>query len=79
MGKGQYQYTLQGSDMDELYTFAKRCEADLARLPELTDVGSDLQISNPQLNIQVDRDRAATLRVSVAQIESALHSAFGRS
>jgi HAE1 family hydrophobic/amphiphilic exporter-1 len=77
MGKGQYQYTLQGSDMDELYAFAKRCEADLAKLPGLVDVGSDLQIANPQLDIDVDRDRAATLKVSVAQIQNALYSAFG--
>ena len=44
-GKGQYQYTLQGSDIDALYAFAKICEADLAALPELQDVSSDLQLS----------------------------------
>jgi HAE1 family hydrophobic/amphiphilic exporter-1 len=76
-GKGQYQYTLQGSDIDALYVFAKTCEAELAGLPELQDVSSDLQIANPQLNVTIDRDRAATLRVSAAQVENALYSAFG--
>jgi HAE1 family hydrophobic/amphiphilic exporter-1 len=76
-GKGQYQYTLQGSEIDALYAFAKTCEAELATLPELQDVSSDLQIANPQLNITIDRDRAATLRVSAAQVENALYSAFG--
>jgi HAE1 family hydrophobic/amphiphilic exporter-1 len=76
-GKGQYQYTLQGSDIDALYIFAKTCETELAALPELQDVSSDLQIANPQLNITIDRDRASSMKVSAAQVENALYSAFG--
>jgi len=46
-------------------------------LPELQDISSDLQIANPQLNIDIDRDKASEKKVSVEQIEGALFSAFG--
>ncbi len=77
MSKSQYQYTLQGSDAPELYAFATRMATELAALPELLDVTSDLQITNPQVNVAIDRDKAAVLGVSAAQIENALYSAFG--
>ena len=55
--KSLYQFTLQGPDTDELYRYAPQLEARLRALPGLLDVTSDLQISNPELNVQVDRDR----------------------
>ncbi|HCE42742.1 MAG TPA: acriflavine resistance protein B [Lentisphaeria bacterium] len=76
--KGQYQYTLQGFDGGELYKFGLYAEHELANdIPGLQDVSSDLQISNPQLNIDIDRDKISTLKISAEQIESALYSAFG--
>lgn len=75
--KSQYQYTLQGSDTDELYRQAAILEAALKGFPELQDVTSDLLVNNPQINIRIDRDRASTLGVSAEQIESALYSAYG--
>src|SRR5262249_30465108 len=41
------------------------------------DVTSDLQLQNPQLNIAIDRDKAATLKVNAQQIENALYDAYG--
>jgi HAE1 family hydrophobic/amphiphilic exporter-1 len=75
--KALYQFTLQGSDVEELYASAKALQQKLAGLPELTDVTSDLQIRNPEIRVAIDRDRAAALGVSPAQIESALYDAYG--
>jgi HAE1 family hydrophobic/amphiphilic exporter-1 len=73
----QYQYTLQGPDTTELYAAARKLRDDAAAIPGLTDVISDLQLQNPQLNISIDRDKAATLKVSAQQIENVLYDAYG--
>jgi HAE1 family hydrophobic/amphiphilic exporter-1 len=75
--KSLYQLTLQGPDTDELYRVAPQLEAKLRELPGLQDVTSDLQIQNPQVNVQIDRDRALALGVSAQQIEDALYTSFG--
>jgi HAE1 family hydrophobic/amphiphilic exporter-1 len=75
--KGQYQYTLVGFNTEELYRFATEAERELAAMPDLQDVSSDLQISNPQLNLDIDRDKISTLKITAAQVEDALYSAFG--
>jgi hydrophobic/amphiphilic exporter-1 (mainly G- bacteria), HAE1 family len=75
--KSQYQVTLQGTDLNELYAGAAKMEVELARLPGLVDVSSDLQIKSPEAHVVIDRDRAAALGVTPEQIESALYSAYG--
>ncbi|HXH27559.1 MAG TPA: efflux RND transporter permease subunit [Candidatus Polarisedimenticolia bacterium] len=75
--KSQYQYTLQGADTSELYQVAPVLEAKIRDLPGFQDVTSDLQLKNPQVEVEILRDRAATLRVSAQQIESALYDAYG--
>jgi len=75
--KSLYQLTLQGPDTDELYRVAPQLEAKLRELPGLQDVTSDLQIQNPQVNVEIDRDRALALGVSAQQIEDALYTSFG--
>jgi hydrophobic/amphiphilic exporter-1 (mainly G- bacteria), HAE1 family len=75
--KSLYQFTLQGSSTDELYRVAPQLEARLKALPGLQDVTTDLQIRNPQLDVQVDRDRAVSLGVTAQQVEDALFTAFG--
>jgi HAE1 family hydrophobic/amphiphilic exporter-1 len=72
-----YQYTLQGLRQDELYAWAQRMEGTLRRLPQLQDVNTDLQLHAPIMSVNVDRDRAASLGVSVDQVRQALYSAFG--
>jgi HAE1 family hydrophobic/amphiphilic exporter-1 len=73
----QYQYTLQGTDTAELYAAARKLQDDAAAIPGLTDVISDLQLQNPQLNVLIDRDKSATLKVNAQQIENALYDAYG--
>ncbi len=75
--KAVYQYTLQDTDLAELYQWAPLLFQKLRELPALIDVNTDLQISTPQLTVQIDRDRASALGVTPAQIENALYSAYG--
>jgi len=77
ISKAQYQFVLQSPDTEELYTNASAFEAKLRGLPMLQDVTSDLQIRNPQVNLEIDRDRAAALGVTAQQIEDTLYSAYG--
>jgi HAE1 family hydrophobic/amphiphilic exporter-1 len=75
--KSQYQFTLQSPDTNELYQYAPQLEDKLKELPGLQDVTSDLQIKNPQVNVEIDRDKAASLGVTAAQVEEALYTAYG--
>jgi HAE1 family hydrophobic/amphiphilic exporter-1 len=75
--KSQYQFTLQSPNMKELYTYAPLLEAKLRELPMLQEVTTDLQITNPQVNIELNRDKASALGVSAQQVEDALYTAYG--
>jgi hydrophobic/amphiphilic exporter-1 (mainly G- bacteria), HAE1 family len=75
--KAQYQFVLQSPDSAALYAHAEEFEQKLSMLPQLQDVTSDLEIKNPQLNLDIDRERSAALGVSAEQIESTLYSAYG--
>jgi HAE1 family hydrophobic/amphiphilic exporter-1 len=72
-----YLYTLQSGSLDELYRFAPLVEAQMRRLPALEDLGSDLQIRNPQAVLHIDREKAAALGLTADQIRSTLYNAFG--
>jgi HAE1 family hydrophobic/amphiphilic exporter-1 len=75
--KSLYQLTLQSPDMKDLYHHAPLLEAKVRTLPGLIDVTSDLQIKNPQVNVVINRDKAATLGVTAQQVEDALYYAYG--
>jgi HAE1 family hydrophobic/amphiphilic exporter-1 len=75
--KSLYQFTLQSPDIKELYHYAPLLEDKMRTLPGLIDVTSDLQDKNPQVNVMIHRDKAATLGVSAQQIEDALYYAYG--
>ncbi|HEU4641987.1 MAG TPA: multidrug efflux RND transporter permease subunit [Gemmatimonadaceae bacterium] len=75
--KSNYQFTLQSPDIQTLYDAAGKLEARLHDIPGLQDVTSDLQISSPQVDVRIDRDRAASLGISADQIEQALYNAYG--
>ena len=77
MTRSQYQFTLQDPDTGELYRAAPRFEAALRTLEGFEDVTSDLQIRNPQVNVDLDRDQIAALGLTVDQVELALTSAYG--
>jgi hydrophobic/amphiphilic exporter-1 (mainly G- bacteria), HAE1 family len=74
--KSLYQFTLQGQDTAELYRIAAGFEAKLRELPELQDVTSDLQISNPRIKVSINRDKVAALGLTMLQVEDALSYAY---
>ncbi|MBI3694413.1 MAG: efflux RND transporter permease subunit [Acidobacteria bacterium] len=77
VSKSVYQYTLQDADLKELYKWSPIVESRMRELPGLQDVSSDLQITSPQVTVEIDRDKASLLGVSAAQIEGALYNAYG--
>ena len=77
MTKGEYQYTLRSSDTDALYRIAPLLREKIARIDGLRDVGSDLYITNPQITVEIDRERAASYGISVDQVRQELYNAFG--
>ncbi len=74
--KSLYQFTLQSPDTKELYHYAGLMEAKMRELPILQDVTSDLLIKNPQVDVIIDRDKAAALGITAHQVEDALYSAY---
>jgi len=76
--KSQYQLALQSPDTAELYRDSMSFMKDMAKLPGLQDVTTDLLIANPQVNVNIDRDKASALGVSAQQIEDALYTAYGQ-
>ena len=76
MSRSQYQYTLQNPDTEELYRVAPQFEAALRDVDGLLDVSSDLQIRNPELRVDLNRDQIAALGLTVDQVQLALNSAF---
>jgi HAE1 family hydrophobic/amphiphilic exporter-1 len=72
-----YQLTLFGPDTADLYRFAPQLEAKMNANPMLQDVNTDLLLKNPQINVDIERDKAAALGVTPEQIESTLYTAYG--
>jgi hydrophobe/amphiphile efflux-1 (HAE1) family protein len=78
ISRGQYQYTLQDANLDELNTWAPRMLAKLKTLPGLADVSTDQQGSAPQLRIEINRDAAARFGIQPQAIDDTLDDAFGQ-
>jgi multidrug efflux pump len=74
----QYQFSLQADTVEELYTWAPKILAELQKVPQLTDVNSDQQNKGLETDITIDRETAARLGISVAQIDNTLYDAFGQ-
>ncbi len=75
--KSTYQMTLQSPNTDELYKYSSILESKLRALPDLRGVNSDLQITSPQVDVEINRDKAHTLGLTAQAIESALSDAYG--
>ncbi len=78
-GRSAYQYTLQGSNTEELYAAAPALEDALHGIPQLVDITSDLQLASPQVNVTLDRDRIAALGLTVDQVQTAMSGAYASS
>jgi HAE1 family hydrophobic/amphiphilic exporter-1 len=77
ISKSQYQYTLQSNETDTLYRVAPEMRDKIARTPGLLDVTTDLNVKNPQMLVEVDREKAAVYGLSVDQVRQELFNAFG--
>ena len=75
--KAAYQYTMQDADTAILYKWSPTLLDKIRGLPGFLDVNSDLQVTSPQVLVEIDRDRASAMGVTAAQIESALNNAYG--
>jgi len=78
LSRTQYQYTLTDTDSAELNHWAPTVEAAMRKLPALQDVASDQQIAAPHIGIEVDRDAASRLGLSLSLIDETLYDAFGQ-
>ena len=76
--KAQYQYTLQSIDLPLLYDWSARVTQAFQQLPGFQDVTNDLDLNSPSIMVDVNRDKLATLGLTMAQVQSALGSAFGQ-
>jgi multidrug efflux pump len=74
----QYQYTLQADNVEELRTWGPRILAELQKVPLLSQVNIDQQDYGLETDITIDRDTAARLGITVAQIDNTLYDAFGQ-
>jgi multidrug efflux pump len=74
----QYQYTLQGDNLEELNTWALRIEQKLRTLPQLADVSSDQQDRGLQSTVVFDRSTASRLGITPQLIDDTLYDAFGQ-
>ena len=78
VGKSPFQFTLWGQDLDALQTWAPRAVAALKAAPELVDVSTDKINGGLQLNLVIDRTRAAQLGVKIQAIDAVLGDSFGQ-
>src|SRR5207244_4710955 len=79
MSKSSYELAVQGPDTADLYREADKLQQLIAKLPAVNDVTSDLQLKNPRIKIDIDRDKAAALQINAQDIQSALYDGFGPS
>jgi HAE1 family hydrophobic/amphiphilic exporter-1 len=77
ISKSQYQYVLQSGDSDALYRLAPQMSEKISKVPGLLDVTTDLYIKNPQLTVEVDREKASVFGVTVDQVRNQLFNAYG--
>ena len=75
--KSPYQYVMRSASIDELYQWAPTIEQKLRSMPGLVDVTSDLQITRPEVTVQIEREKASSMGVSAQSIEMALNNAYG--
>ncbi|WP_158880137.1 efflux RND transporter permease subunit [Rhodanobacter sp. L36] len=73
----QYQYTLQSTDLDALYTWSGKITDSFKKQPGFLDVTNDLDLNSPSMVVEVNREKLAPLGLTMAQVQTALGTAFG--
>jgi hydrophobic/amphiphilic exporter-1 (mainly G- bacteria), HAE1 family len=75
--KSLYQFSMHSTDQDALYAAAANLATKVSHLPGVQDVTTDVAVQTPQVDLSIDRDKAAALQLNVNQIENALYDAYG--
>lgn len=78
VSRTQYQFTLQTGSLDSLSLWVPKLLDKLATMPQLQDISSDWQDRGLEAYINVDRDNASRLGISMADVDNALYNAFGQ-
>ncbi|WP_343529786.1 MdtB/MuxB family multidrug efflux RND transporter permease subunit [Yokenella regensburgei] len=78
VSRTQYQFTLQANSLDALSTWVPQLMAQLQALPQISDVSSDWQDKGLEAYVNVDRDSASRLGITMADVDNALYNAFGQ-
>jgi len=78
VSRTQYQFTLETASAAELSEWTHRLTARIARLPQITDVATDLSVEGLQAYVEIDRDSAGRLGITPAAIDAALYNAYGQ-
>jgi HAE1 family hydrophobic/amphiphilic exporter-1 len=76
--KSQYQFSMQSANKEELYQSAQELERMIAQVPGVEDVNSNLAITSPQVEVTLNRDKAAALQTDANAVESAFYDAYGQ-
>jgi HAE1 family hydrophobic/amphiphilic exporter-1 len=77
VSKSLYQFSMQSPDKDALYAASRSLLKSLGDVKGLSDLTSDLEVTSPQVNVEIDRDKAAALGVTANAIENAFYDAYG--
>jgi HAE1 family hydrophobic/amphiphilic exporter-1 len=77
ISKAQYQYVMQSGDTESLYRLAPEMRDRIEKIPGLLDVTTDLYIKNPQMTVDIDREKAMVYGVTVDQVRNQLYNAYG--
>lgn len=77
ISKSQYQYVMQSGDTEALYRLAPEMRDKIEKIPGLLDVTTDLYIKNPQMTVDIDREKAAVYGITVDQVRNQLYNAYG--
>lgn len=74
----QFQYTITAANLKDLNEWTPKIMEQLTRIPGISDLNSDQLDHGLQVYVDVDRDRASSLGLSMAAIDAVLYSAFGQ-
>ena len=78
LSKSSYQFTLQDSSFKELEEWNNKFLVAMQKLPQLQDVSTDLSLNSPQVQVDVDRDKASSLGIDAQTIQQVLGNAYGQ-
>jgi len=78
ISKHQYQFSVSSSNQEEVYNWSEKFVTELAKMPGIKDISSDVLMDGLQTKVDIDRSTAARLGITPLMIDNALYDAFGQ-